>query len=453
VTLSHRRRRGIAGIAGAAAMSLFGVGAIPAAAPAAPPAITPATVPAVPDLAPAAVPGPAPGAVPAFPAARPDTVRRDQWQLAELKADTAWRYSTGAGVVVGVLDSGVDAKHPDLAGQVLPGLDLVTPAQDGRTDPVGHGTTVAGLIAGSARDDRGAVGLAPNAKILPIRVLNADNRYEDALVVAQGVRWAVDHGARVLNLSLGGIGTSAALAEALDYAFAKDVVVIACTGNVTPTAPTDVWYPAREPGVIAVSGLDRAHGTLWASSITGPATVISAPATSLVGARPGGHWRVQGTSFAAPLVSATAALIRSRWPTMSAANVVNRLISTARDVGPTGRDESYGFGALDPVAALTRDLPTVETNPLDTLPPPGLAGFGPAPGLDEKAQTPTRGVRASGGDTGPHRAAGGWAEPLPGEAPQGEQSRGGLLGGVAALAALVTGGVLVVRRRLRRGSW
>jgi type VII secretion-associated serine protease mycosin len=346
----------------------------------------------------------------------------------------------------------VDAKHPDLAGQVLPGLDLVTPAQDGRYDPVGHGTTVAGLIAGSARDDRGALGLAPDAKILPVRVLDADNRYEDALIVAQGVRWAVDHGARVLNMSLGGIGTSAALAEALDYAFAKDVVVIACTGNVTATAPTDVWYPAREPGVVAVSGLDRANGgTLWPGSITGPATVISAPAASLVGARPGGHWRVQGTSFAAPLVSATAALIRSRWPTMPAADVVNRLISTARDIGPTGRDESYGFGALDPVAALTRDLPAVETNPLDNLPPPGIAGFGPAPGLDEKTETPTRGVRG-GGDTGPHRAAGAWAEPLPNEVPQDGQPPGGLLGGVAAFAVLVTGGVLAVRR-LRRRSW
>jgi type VII secretion-associated serine protease mycosin len=368
-----------------------------------------------------------------------------------LRAETAWRYATGAGIVVGVLDSGVDAKHPDLAGQVLPGLDLVTPAQDGRYDPVGHGTTVAGLIAGSAKDDRGALGLAPDAKILPVRVLDADNRYEDALVVAQGVRWAVDHGARVLNLSLGGIGTSAALAEALDYAFAKDVVVIACTGNVTASAPTDVWYPAREPGVIAVSGLDRPRGdTLWPGSITGPATVISAPASSLVGARPGGHWRVQGTSFAAPLVSATAALIRSRWPTMSAANVVNRLISTARDVGPTGRDDSYGFGAVDPVAALTRDLPPVEDNPLDTLPPPGVAGFGPAPGLDREAETAPRGVRA-GGDTGPHRAAGAWAEPLPNETPTRGRSPGSLLGGVAVLAVLVTGGVLTVRRR--RGSW
>jgi type VII secretion-associated serine protease mycosin len=443
LTVSHRRRSGIAGLA---AMTLLGMGAgvgwparvsVSAALPA-----TPAVVPAE---ARVLVPAEAPVLVPGVPA-KPDTVRRDQWQLTELRAETAWQYADGDGVVVGVLDSGVDAKHPDLIGQVLPGLDLVTTSRDGRFDPVGHGTTVAGLIAGSSRDDKGALGLAPGAKILPVRVLDPDNRYEDAMVVAQGVRWAVDHGARVLNLSLGGVGGSAALAEALDYAFAKDVVVIACTGNVTASAPTDVWYPAREPGVVAVSGLDRAHdGTLWASSITGPATVISAPATSLVGARPGGYWRVQGTSFAAPLVTATAALIRSRWPGMSAANVVNRLISTARDIGPVGRDESYGFGAVDPVAALTRDLPAVERNPLDTSPPPGVAGFGPAPGVTEEVDARVEGT-PTGGDNRQNRAAGAGAEPVTGARPQESSPGGGLLGGMAAFVVLVTGGVLVIRR-------
>lgn len=434
MTVSHHRRSGVARLTAMTLLSLVAALGVP---PVEAGAASPAT-PALRSVTSAA-----------FPAARPDTVRQDQWQLTELRAATAWRHSTGSGVIVAVLDSGVDAKHPDLAGQVLPGLDLVTASRDGRFDPVGHGTTVAGLIAASSRDDRGALGLAPDAKILPVRVLNSDNRYEDAMVVAQGVRWAVDHGARVLNLSLGGIGASPALAEALDYAFAKDVVVVACTGNVTASAPTEVWYPAREPGVVAVSGLDRAHdGTLWASSIAGPATVISAPATSLVGARPGGYWRVQGTSFAAPLVSATAALIRARWPTMSAANVINRMISTARDIGPVGRDDSYGFGALDPVAALTRNVPAVERNPLDTSPPPGVAGFGPAPGqsLDEPAaangQTPTR--------TGPNRAGGG-AEPVASDAGSAGSS-GGVVGGLAVFLVLITGGVLVVRR-LDRLPW
>jgi subtilisin family serine protease len=134
----------------------------------------------------------------------------------------AWTYSSGAGITVAVVDSGVDAHHVDLDGQVLPGLDLVDPQGDGDTDLVGHGTTVAALIAGKD-DDNGVIGIAPKAKILPVRVLDQENRYDDALVVAKGVRWAVDHGAKVVNLSLGGSGNSAALAAALDYAFAKDV--------------------------------------------------------------------------------------------------------------------------------------------------------------------------------------------------------------------------------------
>src|SRR5919201_4860200 len=119
--------------------------------------------------------------------------------------------------------------HPDLAGQVLPGIDLVSPAGAVGPDPVGHGTTVAGLIAGRADDDRGVVGLAPDARILPVRVLDDENRYDDAMIVAKGVRWAVDNGARGINLSLGGSGDSPALAAALDHAFARDGVGVGWT--------------------------------------------------------------------------------------------------------------------------------------------------------------------------------------------------------------------------------
>ncbi len=309
-----------------------------------------------------------------------DQVRDDQWQLDALRASTAWRTSTGAGVVVAVIDSGVDPSHPDLAGRVLPGLDLVEPAGTADPDPVGHGTAVAGLIAGRHDDSRGVVGLAPEARILPVRVLDAENRYDDALIVANGVRWAVDNGARVINLSLGGSSASPALAAALDYAFARDVVVVACTGNETASNSDTVWYPAREPGVVAVSGLERDSEKLWSGAITGRETVLTAPATGLVGARPpDGYWRVQGTSFGTPLVSATAALIRARYPEMRAGDVINRMLRTARDIGPSGRDDSFGYGLIDPVAALTADVQPVGFNPLDDQSSPGVVGFGPAP--------------------------------------------------------------------------
>ncbi|WP_165945759.1 type VII secretion-associated serine protease mycosin [Micromonospora sp. KC606] len=373
---------------------------------------------------------------------RADRIRDDQWQLEELRAATAWRTSTGRGVVVAVIDSGVDGSHPDLAGQVLPGIDLVSPGGSAEPDPVGHGTTVASLIAGRNDDKRGVAGLAPDARILPVRVLDDENRYDDAMIVAKGVRWAVDHGARVINLSLGGSGDSPALAAALDYAFARDVVVVACTGNVATSTSPKVWYPAREPGVIAVAGLEGASENLWSGSITGHATILAAPATRLIGARPGGYWGVQGTSFAAPLVAATAALVRARYPEMSAGDVVNRLLATAKDIGPVGRDDRFGYGRVDPVAALTTDVPLVHHNPLDDNNSPGVVGFGPAPG--------------SADDT---RAGGTGSEPLGFTAPRqqtrwearpagttDDEAPRRLWTGVAILVALVTGAALTIRR-------
>ena len=306
---------------------------------------------------------------PAVPA-QADEVRDEQRHLISLHASEAWQEATGEGVVVAVVDSGVDADHVDLVGQVLPGIDLVDETPDGAlpggTDAVGHGTTVAALIAGRGDDEDGVIGLAYNAKILPVRVLDENNRYDDARVVAEGIRWAVDHGADVINLSLGGTRHSTDLAAAIQYAFDHDVVVVACAGNLdeeTSTVPNEPWYPAREPGVVAVSGLDR-NNRLWSGSLYGPEISLAAPATDVLGARPGGYWRVQGTSFGAPLVSATAALIRSRWPSLSADEVVNRLLQTATDLGPAGRDDQYGYGLVNPVAALTAEVPPLsETSP------------------------------------------------------------------------------------------
>ncbi|MFF5174101.1 type VII secretion-associated serine protease mycosin [Micromonospora sp. NPDC000089] len=427
--------------AAATAVTLVGVAPPPAAA-------APATLAAAPHAATVAA---GPLAEPDFaPArtARADRVRDDQFQLGELRAETAWRTSTGRGVTVAVVDSGVDGRHPDLAGQVLPGIDLVSPGGAAEPDPVGHGTTVASLIAGRGDDSRGVVGLAPEARILPVRVLDDENRYDDAMIVAKGVRWAVDNGARVINLSLGGSGDSPALAAALDYAFARDVVVVACTGNVATSTGPRVWYPAREPGVIAVAGLDRDSENMWAGSITGHDTVLTAPATGLVGARPpNSYWGVQGTSFASPLVAATAALVRSRYPQLSAGDVVNRLISTAKDIGPTGRDDRFGYGLVDPVAALTADVPEIHRNPLDDNASPGVVGFGPAPGSADDAQAGGTGTDPLG-FTAPRQHTRWTAQPAGGEDATAPRR---LWTGVAILVALVTGVALAIRRFRLRG--
>jgi subtilisin family serine protease len=206
-----------------------------------------------------------------------------------------------------------------------------------------------------------------------------------------------------------------------------------------------VWYPAREPGVLAVTGLERETEGLWSGSITGSATVLAAPATGLVGARPGGTWRVQGTSFAAPLVSATAALVRGKWPAMSAATVVNRLITTASDLGAVGRDDRYGYGLVDPVAALTVGVSAVAHNPLDTNAPHGEAGFGAAPGGS---------VTASGAATG-HQPVGGRAQGIQADwnaqpASEPDRSRSGWAIFFSLMVALVAAAAAVVARRHTR---
>ncbi|WP_117211359.1 type VII secretion-associated serine protease mycosin [Allorhizocola rhizosphaerae] len=364
-----------------------------------------------------------------------DSVRMGQWQIDMLDAAKAWRMSTGAGVTVAVIDSGVAAGHPDLHGQVLTGLDLVRPeGGDGTADEAGHGTTVAGLIVGRGDDGDGVVGLAPDAKVLPIRVLNGKNEYKNPAVVAEAIVWAVDKGAKVINLSLGSSLESPLLSDAIDYAFAKDVVVVACVGNAMPGGSAQVWHPAREPGVLAVTAV-RPDGRLWGDALTGAETVIAAPGSGLLGARPDGYAPVDGTSFAAPLVSAAAALIRARSPEMSAANVVQRLIATARDAGTPGRDRRYGFGVVDPVAALSNDVPAVAANPLDTTPAPGRATFG---STDNRVASQ------------PPVAASTAATPRPAYVAGGGSARNPqpiwLVGAIVGLAVLVSGSMILLRR-------
>jgi type VII secretion-associated serine protease mycosin len=331
-----------------------------------------------------------------------DTIRSTQWQLSYLHATGAWQSATGAGVIVAVIDSGVDATHPDLTGQVLPGADFVDGRTDGRVDVVGHGTAVAAFIAGH-NDRDGVVGLAYNAKILPIRVLDPRNEYDSAATVAKAVRWAVDHGAKVINLSLGSAETSSLLTAAIDYALDRDVVVVACDGNLSNERGARVWHPAREPGVIAVSGLDRS-GRFWTGSLQGTETVLAAPSAELTAAGlHHGYWQVQGTSFAAPMVSATAALIRSEFPDLSAANVINRLIRTADDLGSPGRDPQFGFGAVDPVRALGTGVTPVSSNPLVTGTGGNQGGSKPGPAVPQvqpakpavvKSEAPDRSLAA-----------------------------------------------------------
>ncbi|GAA4588612.1 type VII secretion-associated serine protease mycosin [Actinoplanes octamycinicus] len=322
--------------------------------------------------------------------ARAETVADYQrWYLTALRIKQAHRISKGAGVVVAVVDSGVHAAHPDLRGQVLPGHGTNPDSpKDGRTDPdteVGHGTAMAGIIAARGGGKTHVLGIAPRAKILPVAT-GPEFTYRD---VADGVRWAADHGADVINLSLVATDRNDVERAAIEYAMSKDVVVVAGSGNIEQGI-TRIDTPASIPGVIAVTGTVKS-GKAWSGATHGPEAVLAAPVDKIISPAPpgvtdNGYGLSKGTSDASAIVSGVAALVRAKYPKLSAADVVNRLIRTADDRGPKGRDPEYGFGAVNPVAALTAKVPPVSANPL-IAPGPAAGAAAAAPGEGEPAVT------------------------------------------------------------------
>ncbi len=289
-----------------------------------------------------------------------------EWYFRFLHAATAQRVTTGGGVTVAVLDTGVDASHPDLRGRVVAGQDFSDLVDD--TNPLhdhnGHGTAMAGLVAANGTDTSHAHGMAPAATVLAVKVISS-NGTVSGVAYSRGIRYATDHGAKVINLSLGGSGVDTPVLDAISYALHHDVVVVAAAGN-TQNGPVE--SPALIPGVIAVTGLGPS-GDFWTGSSRGPQAVLSAPAEEIqapapVGLYPSGYLIGDGTSASSALVSGVAALVRAHFPKLNAANVINRLIRTADDKGPKGRDDQYGFGVVDPVRALTATVAPVTSNPL-----------------------------------------------------------------------------------------
>ncbi|MGH3656565.1 MAG: type VII secretion-associated serine protease mycosin [Micromonosporaceae bacterium] len=313
-----------------------------------------------------------------FPSpAAADEIRDKQWHLDYLDIAKAHEITRGEGVTVAILDSGVDYRHPDLKGALLEGKTYAGGRSDGWEDADGHGTAMAALVAGRGHGPRnrdGALGVAPAAKILPVRTENG--KVGDSRGLQQGIEWAADHGADILSISQG-FADNPDIAESVNYAINKGVVIVASAGN-TAKGETDVVAPARYPGVIAVSGSDH-DGNFTDEFVSGPQVVLSAPATDVAsagGTTGKGYGSGTGTSPAAAIAAGVAALVKAKYPDLDAANVINRLIRTADDRGPEGRDSQYGFGVVDPVAALTDDVPAVKANPL--IKPSGSASKPPA---------------------------------------------------------------------------
>jgi subtilisin family serine protease len=285
-----------------------------------------------------------------------DPLRSQQWALDRVSFEAAWKVTRGRNVTVAVVDSGVEASHEDLRGSVLHGIDYVTPGGDGRTDPNGHGTHVAGIIAAHVNNGLGIAGAAPDVKILPVRVLDK-NGGGVASNVAKGVIWAADHHARVINLSLGG-GQAPGIQEAIQYANRKGAVVLAAGGNNGQDG-NDPMYPAAYPEAIAVAGVDSSLKHMSIGN-TGGYLDVSAPGVGIVsawGSSPTAYASATGSSMATPYAAAAAALIISENPHMSVDRVTTLLENQATDLGAPGDDPVFGHGLINPLASLAAAQP------------------------------------------------------------------------------------------------
>ncbi|MDU0460705.1 MAG: S8 family serine peptidase, partial [Geobacteraceae bacterium] len=282
-----------------------------------------------------------------------DPLYQDQWYAAATRIESVWpTIKSTALVTVAVIDTGVQAGHPDLSGRTLKGYDFTTNNPDANDDN-GHGTFVSGIIAANS-NNIGIRGLYNNARILPVKVMDANGAgtYEDA---AKGIIYAADNGAKVINLSIGGYGYSPMLLDAVNYAQSKGCILIAAGGN--DSIEKEV-YPAGYPDVIGVAAM-AGEDAIWQSSNTGRHIAVAAPGANIISTSANGGYSVaSGTSAAAPMVTALAAILTAERPDLSSSVIARLIQQTARDLGEKGRDKVYGTGAIDAVAALGQPVKT-----------------------------------------------------------------------------------------------
>jgi len=308
-------------------------------------------------------------------AAHADSIRDAEYWLDEYGIRAAWQTTRGAGQVIAVIDTGVDPSVAELQGAVLPGADFSGEGDSKGWKPVGgdeeslHGTLVASMAAGrGSGPDEGMIGVAPEATILPISI-GFDGKSDSDAAIAKAVRFAVDHGATVINMSLtrNTLEWPSSWDDAFLYAMQHDVVIVAAAGN-RGSGTTVVGAPATMPGVLTVAGVNRDGTASEDASSQGITIGVAAPSEQLVGVAPGGGYRLwSGTSGSAPLVAGIVALVRAEFPSLDADDVIERIVATAKDAGAPGRDAIYGWGLVNAEAAVDAVVPRVDANPMGSL--------------------------------------------------------------------------------------
>ncbi|AWI32932.1 type VII secretion-associated serine protease mycosin [Streptomyces tirandamycinicus] len=329
-----------------------------------------------------------------------ETIRERQWHLDAMHADEMWETTTGRGITVAVIDSGVDKNVADLRGQVLDGMDYSGLEGDEHADQAGHGTGMASLIAatGARSKVNGSHGLAPGTKILPIKMPYATGgfgtetsgrRYSESLIKA--IRFAADSEAKVINVSMGSANTpgkrnvgTPELTAAVKYALGKGKLIFAAVGN-SGDVTNAVEYPAATPGVVGVAGVDQKAKPLENSQF-GPQVDLAAPGKDIVGACPEGTQICggTGTSASSALASASAALLWSQHPDWTNNQVLRVLMQTAsgNDKG-LSRDDVVGYGVIRPRIALKTPG---DPGPADKYPIPGFTYEDAKPSSSEPAK-------------------------------------------------------------------
>lgn len=295
-------------------------------------------------------PSPSPNLSQTMEAAPNDALfSRYQWNLPLIETLQGWGIDKGSNQIkVAVVDTGVDLKHPDLKDNLLDGYNVTSQGKTPPQDDVGHGTHVAGVISAVVNNNEGVAGMTWYNPVLPVKVLDASGS-GSTYAVAQGVIWAADNGAKVINMSLGNYADAQFLHDAVKYAYDKDVVLIAASGNDNTERP---GYPAAYPEVFAVAATDSKRNKATFSNY-GDYIDVAAPGVNIPSTYPNNQYAaLSGTSMASPHVSALAALIRSVNPLLKNTEVMDIMRRSATDIGTPGVDKHFGHGLIDVAKAL-----------------------------------------------------------------------------------------------------